>query len=111
MAKHRNKSAPKRAAVQQRRSSSQKARNTTTSGRGRVTSKPGKKSSLPSGKLGSMIKLLSRPEGATLTDLTKVTGWQPHSVRGALSGTIKKKLGLALTSQKADGDRTYRIEQ
>jgi hypothetical protein len=41
----------------------------------------------------------------------KATGWQPHSVRGFLSGTIRNKLGLALTSTKAeDGERSYSIK-
>jgi hypothetical protein len=38
------------------------------------------------------------------------TGWQAHSVRGAISGSIKKALGLAVVSEKIDGARTYRIE-
>jgi hypothetical protein len=42
--------------------------------------------------------------------MTAKTGWQPHSVRGAISGTLKKKLGLAVTSIKVEGrDRVYQI--
>ena len=56
-----------------------------------------------------MIKLLSRPEGATIPAIMKATGWQQHSVRGFFAGVINKKLGLALESEKAAGDRVYRI--
>ena len=63
----------------------------------------------PSGKIGALLALLRREGGATLADMTSATGWQAHSVRGALAGTIKKKLGLELTSAKLDGVRTYRI--
>jgi hypothetical protein len=61
------------------------------------------------GKLASVIAMLRRPKGATIADLCKVTDWQAHSVRGALSGAIKKRLGLPVTSEKSDGTRVYRI--
>ena len=64
----------------------------------------------PKGKLGALVALLSRPQGATLAEMMELTSWQPHSVRGALAGTIKKKLNYALSSQKTDGGRVYRIE-
>ena len=64
----------------------------------------------PSGKFGALVGLLKRPEGATLEQMTQATGWQSHSVRGAMSGSIKKKLGLAITSEKTDGGRVYRIQ-
>ena len=60
------------------------------------------------GKLAAMATLLSRPEGATLVQLTEATGWQTHSVRGALAGALKKH-GYVATSSKADGVRTYRL--
>lgn len=63
-----------------------------------------------SGKLGKVVALLKRPKGATIADLTKATGWQPHSVRGVISGAIKKKLKLAVLSEKAGDIRTYRIK-
>jgi hypothetical protein len=62
-----------------------------------------------SSKQDSIITMLRRPEGATLDSLVKTTGWQPHSVRGFLAGTIRKKLKLPLNSEKIDGVRTYRI--
>jgi DNA-binding IclR family transcriptional regulator len=62
-------------------------------------------------KAAKILDLLKRPDGATLKDLMKATGWQPHSVRGFLSGTVRKKLGLNVVSTKADdGERTYSIK-
>ena len=63
-----------------------------------------------SGKLGKVVTLLKRSKGVTIAELMKATGWQAHSVRGAISGTIKKKLKLAVLSEKADDVRTYRIK-
>jgi hypothetical protein len=58
------------------------------------------------------LTLLSRSEGASIEDLQQATGWQAHSVRGFLSGTVKRKLGLALVSEKPEGQpRRYRIAQ
>ena len=60
-------------------------------------------------KLGKMIALLRRQDGATITQMMKTTGWQAHSVRGAMSGAIKKRLGLTITSVMLGTGRTYRI--
>jgi hypothetical protein len=61
-------------------------------------------------KQAQMIELLKRPDGATLNQLIEATGWQAHTVRGAMAGALKKKLGLTITSDKAAGqERTYRI--
>ena len=61
-------------------------------------------------KATKVLTLLRRPNGATLKELMKATNWQPHSVRGFLSGTIGKKLGLAVSSVKGeDGERTYSV--
>jgi hypothetical protein len=58
----------------------------------------------------ALLRLLGRPEGATIADMVEATGWQPHSVRGAISGVIGKKLGLKVTSEKLpDRDRAYRV--
>jgi Protein of unknown function (DUF3489) len=57
-----------------------------------------------------VLELLKRPGGVTAAELMKVTGWQPHSVRGFLSGTIRKKMGLAVISTKGEGrGRTYSV--
>jgi len=63
----------------------------------------------PKGKTAILIGLLTRPEGATIAAMMDATGWQAHSVRGAISGSIKKALGVAVISQKTEAGRTYRI--
>ncbi len=64
----------------------------------------------PGTKQALLIDLLKRKKGATIAEIVAATGWQPHSVRGAISGALKKKLGLAVTSERVDGrGRTYRI--
>ena len=63
------------------------------------------------GKGATILELLRRKDGATLGDLTKATGWKPHSVRGFLSAQVGKKLGLRLKSSKReDGQRVYQIQ-
>jgi hypothetical protein len=75
-----------------------------------MASKPVIKSDAKISKHASLIKLLHSNKGATLTQMQKATGWQPHSVRGFLSGTVKKKLGLNLRSEEGkDGERRYAI--
>jgi len=81
-----------------------------TATRGRQTAKASAMASVRDGtKLADIIALLRRPEGATIDQIAKTTGWQNHSVRGAISGALKNKLGVAVTSTKQDGIRTYRI--
>lgn len=64
----------------------------------------------PNTKQASLIALLRRKRGATIAELSDATGWQAHSVRGAISGTLKKKLGLIVASEAVDGrGRVYRI--
>jgi len=63
----------------------------------------------PKGKLGELVKLLRRPGGSTIEVMMKATGWQAHSVRGAMSGSLKKKLGFQIASEKTDAGRIYRI--
>jgi hypothetical protein len=63
----------------------------------------------PSGKLGKVVELLRRPEGATVEAMSAATGWQIHSVRGAMSGALKKKHGFNILSEKTDAGRSYRI--
>jgi hypothetical protein len=69
---------------------------------------PAPKPKVPS-KGDTLIKLLSSPEGASIAEMMKATGWQQHSVRGFLAGTVKKKLGHELGSQMLEGVRVYRI--
>ncbi len=56
-----------------------------------------------------LLALLQRAEGATVGEMQSATGWQPHSVRGALSGLIRKKLGHEVTSTKEERGRVYRV--
>lgn len=60
-------------------------------------------------KQAKMIALISRPQGATNEEIQKATGWQPHTVRGAIAGALKKKLGLKVIAEDGEKGRTYRI--
>lgn len=61
-------------------------------------------------KQAALIALLQRPEGASLTEAAAALEWQPHTLRGAISGALKKRLGLAVSVEKIDGRGTvYRI--
>ena len=64
----------------------------------------------PKTKAEHIITLLKQPNGASIAELANATGWQPHSVHGFMSGTLKKKLGLRIESKK-DGstDRRYAV--
>jgi len=62
-------------------------------------------------KQDAVIAMLRRPEGATVEEVARVTGWQRHTVRGVFSGTLKKKLGLTLASAKEERGRVYRIAE
>jgi len=62
-------------------------------------------------KTAKILDLLKRKDGATLADLMRATDWQAHSVRGFLSGTLRKKMGLDVTSTKSeDGERSYSVK-
>jgi predicted ArsR family transcriptional regulator len=61
-------------------------------------------------KQTQLVAMLQRPDGATVAEIAKKLDWQPHSVRGAFVGVIKKRLGLDLQSEKVEGrGRVYRI--
>lgn len=64
----------------------------------------------PASKLDTLEKLLKRTNGASIAEMTKATGWQQHSVRGAMAGAMKKR-GLMIASEKIVGTRRYRIEE
>ncbi len=61
-------------------------------------------------KQEALIAMLKRPEGASIAEITTEFGWQPHTVRGAIAGALKKKLGLEVTSEKIEGrGRVYKL--
>ena len=91
-----------------------KARSTRRPGRGKKAPKRRPKAKAATRGQGSksahVIALLEKSKGATLAELMKATGWQAHSVRGFLSGTLRKKMGLKIESTKrGDGERVYSI--
>lgn len=64
----------------------------------------------PGTKLAALVLALRRPQGATSLQLMLATGWQPHTVRGAISGMLRKKLGLNVVLAHNDsGERVYRV--
>jgi hypothetical protein len=61
-------------------------------------------------KQATLIAMLRAPDGATIEEIMVATGWQSHTVRGAMAGALKKKLGLEVTSERVgDRGRVYRI--
>ncbi|HWQ57136.1 MAG TPA: DUF3489 domain-containing protein [Bryobacteraceae bacterium] len=65
----------------------------------------------PTSKQSQVLGLLKRAQGATLQDIVTATGWQPHSVRGFLSGVVRKKMKLALRSSQSEiGQRAYSLD-
>jgi hypothetical protein len=61
-------------------------------------------------KQAKLIDMLNRPNGATIEEIATTFGWQAHTVRGAIAGALKKKLGLNVASQKVEGRvRVYKI--
>jgi uncharacterized protein DUF3489 len=62
-------------------------------------------------KQALLIDMLKAPDGATIAEITKTTKWLPHTVRGAMSGALKKRLGLTITSEKIERrGRVYSIK-
>ena len=91
----------KKASPAERRPKSQKAAKRAKSGVGARTGS----------KAAKVLELLRRPDGASLREIMKSTGWQAHSVRGFLSGTVSKRMGLNLVSAKSDdGERRYSLK-
>ncbi|MDP5308670.1 DUF3489 domain-containing protein [Paracoccus spongiarum] len=65
----------------------------------------------PGTKQAQLIAMLERPEGATIAEIAEATGWKHHSIRGAISGALKNKLGLNVTSEKVkDRARVYSLK-
>jgi hypothetical protein len=113
MTKTKKRAAATRARAPQRttKASKGKSKTPTTGKQGaRATFPKGAEAGAPAtGKLATIIAMLRRAPGASIVALCDATGWQAHSVRGAMSGALKKKLGLKVESTKRDGVRLYRI--
>jgi hypothetical protein len=61
-------------------------------------------------KQARLTEMLKRPEGTTIEEVVKALKWQSHTVRGAMAGALKKKLGMKIESEKTEGrGRVYRI--
>jgi hypothetical protein len=97
-------SLPAAAGVQRRQVAPKKARAKSKA------SRPARPGPRENSKTAKVIALLQQPEGATLKSIMRATGWQTHSVRGFISGHLKKKLGLKVRSSKRDGERTYFVK-
>ena len=64
----------------------------------------------PGSKLAALVVALRRPQGSTSLQLMLATGWQPHTVRGAISGMLRKKLDLnVVLAHNKSGERVYRV--
>ena len=73
-------------------------------------SKPKARGMRADSKQAQLIDMLKQPGGASIDEIVTAFGWQPHTVRGAIAGALKKKLGLNVVSEKSEGrGRTYRI--
>jgi hypothetical protein len=104
--------APKKGKSGKKATPAKKAPKTAAKPKGGAPEKPAREKGVREGsKTETILALLRRPEGVTAKELMKATGWQPHSVRGFLSGTVGKKMGLTVTSTRGeDGERTYTIK-
>jgi len=92
-----------------------RAKKAPAKGKRRHTARPGAKRDANVAREGSkkaeVLDLMRRSQGATLAEIMEVTGWQAHTVRGFVSGTLTKKLGLKVESFRSEGkERTYRMK-
>ena len=86
---------------------SKKAARTTGAAKPKAASTPRAES-----KQSQLITMLRQPDGATIAEIAKALHWELHTVRGAMSGALKKKLGLTIDSEKAaDRGRVYRLAE
>ena len=76
---------------------------------GGAAATPASKAARSNTKIASVVEMMRKPGGVTLKAIMIATDWQAHSVRGAISGAIKKKLGLKVVSEMRGEERTYRI--
>ena len=89
---------------------SKKAARTKVAAKPKAAAKPAKPRA--ESKQSRLIAMLKQPDGATIVEIAKALGWLPHTVRGAIAGALKKKLGLNVESEKVDDrGRVYRIAE
>ena len=83
---------------------------TKTSQKRKVQAKAKTPGARTNSKQAQLIEMLKSREGATIEEIVKKFDWQAHTVRGAIAGALKKKLGLDVQSEKVEGrGRVYRI--
>ena len=97
MARFKTRPNPRTRPAKQLKSNTRKSAQTASRSSGRTT------------KHDRVLGLLQARGGTTIAAISKVTGWQPHSVRGFFAGIVKKKLGMTLESEKTKSGRIYRI--
>lgn len=104
------KSTSSRSSLAKKPAASKASAKTPGKSKTRVVSRPAPSPAPQQSKTSTCLALLQRGDGASLQDLMSATGWQAHSVRGFLSGTVRKKMGLSLSLAEGDaGIRRYRI--
>ena len=111
------KASPKKAAPKGQKPAKDKAKVAKAAPKEAKAKKPAKAATAkefgtlrPESKGAKVLDLISRPKGASLAEIMKATAWQAHSVRGFISGTLGKKLGIKLNSAKReDGERIYSL--
>ena len=87
---------------------SKKAPRTKGAAKPKAAAKPAKPRA--ESKQSQLIAMLKQPDGATIAEIAKALDWLPHTVRGAIAGALKKKLGLKVESEKVDNrGRVYRL--
>ncbi len=95
--------------VAARRKASSRSRKPNRSPKKQHRAKQPKRAVRTNSKQAQILAMLRRANGATIPGMMEKTGWQAHSVRGFLAGTVRAKLGLTLVSEKAGDKRIYRI--
>jgi hypothetical protein len=112
VAKRARKGAPSKAKSAKKASPAKKAPKSAKKAKAARPGKAAKEKGVREGsKTETILDLMKRSGGVTLKEIMKATGWQAHSVRGFISGTLGKKMGLTVISAKGDdGERTYSLK-